>query len=65
MAEPIRCIEKIEAKKIIITPKGETVVDFGRNIAGIVEVKIKGEKGEIIQLQHAEELDKEGNFFFT
>ena len=65
IAEPIKCIEKIDAKKIIITPKGETVVDFGRNIAGIVEVKIKGEKGEIIQLQHAEELDKEGNFFFN
>lgn len=65
IAEPIKCIEKIDAKKIIITPKGETIVDFGRNIAGIVELKIKGEKGEIIQLQHTEELDKEGNFFFN
>jgi alpha-L-rhamnosidase len=64
-AEPIRCIEKIKAANIIITPKGETVVDFGRNIAGIVEMKVKGQQGDIVQLQHAEELDSEGNFFFN
>ncbi|MCM8710730.1 glycoside hydrolase family 78 protein [Clostridium sp. SYSU_GA19001] len=64
-AEPVRCIEKIKAVSIIKTPKGETVIDFGRNIAGIVEVKVKGSEGDVLQLQHAEELDKEGNFFFN
>jgi alpha-L-rhamnosidase len=64
-AEPIRCIEKIKAVNIIRTPKGETVIDFGRNIAGIVEMKVKGSEGDAVQLQHAEELDAEGNFFFN
>lgn len=65
IAEPIRCIEKIKPIRVIETPKGEIVLDFGRNIAGIVEVKVEGKKGSVIQLQHAEELDKEGNFFFN
>jgi len=62
-AEPIKCIEKIKAINIITTPRGEKVIDFGRNIAGIVEVKVKGAEGDVVQLQHTEELDLEGNFF--
>jgi alpha-L-rhamnosidase len=65
LAEPITCKEKIKAMNIIKTPKGETVVDFGRNVAGIVEMKVKGAEGDVVQLQHAEELDAEGNFFFN
>lgn len=65
VAESIKCIEKIKPSKIIKTLNGDTVIDFGRNIAGIVEVKVKGKKGDIIQLQHAEELDVRGNFFFN
>jgi alpha-L-rhamnosidase len=65
LAEPIRCMAMIKAVDIIKTPKGETVVDFGRNVAGIVEMKVKGQEGEIVELQHAEELDVEGNFFFN
>lgn len=48
MAEPIKSIEKIKPNKIIKTLDGDTVIDFGRNIAGIVEVKAKGKKGDII-----------------
>lgn len=62
-AEPIKCIEKIKAINVITTPKGEKVIDFGRNIAGIVEFKVKGAEGDIVVLQHTEELDLEGNFF--
>ena len=45
LAESIKCIEKIKAVDIITTPKGEKVIDFGRNIAGIVEIKVKGLEG--------------------
>ncbi len=38
--------------KVIKTPKGETVLDFGQNLVGWVQ-------------QHAEVLDKEGNFYIT
>lgn len=62
-AEPIKCIEKIKPINVITTPNGEKVIDFGRNIAGIVEVKVKGLEGDVVILQHTEELDLEGNFF--
>lgn len=55
--------EYITAKEIIITPKGETVLDFGQNVTGYVQFKIKGNKGEKAVIRHAEVLDAEGNFY--
>ncbi|WP_186755306.1 alpha-L-rhamnosidase [Echinicola salinicaeni] len=63
--EPIRKQETFQAVKLITTPKGEKVLDFGQNLVGFVEVDIEGQKGEKITLQHAEVLDKEGNFYTT
>ncbi|QCX34297.1 hypothetical protein FDN13_11630 [Caloramator sp. E03] len=65
IAEKVRCIEKIKPERIVKSPKGEIIIDFGKNIAGIVEVKVKGKNGDVVKLQHAEELDNEGNFFFN
>ena len=45
------------------TPKGELVLDFGQNLAGYVEVKIRGKRGDRIVLHHAEVLDRDGNFY--
>lgn len=61
--EPVRITERTVAKELIISPKGETILDFGQNMAGFVEIKIKGEKGQKIIIHHAETLDKEGNFY--
>lgn len=55
--------ERYPVKKIIHTPKGETVLDFGVNSAGYIEFKIKGKKGERAVIQHGEVLDKDGNFY--
>ena len=61
--EPVRITQRLPAKECIITPKGEKVLDFGQNMAGIVEVKVKGKFGQKITIRHAETLDKEGNFY--
>ncbi len=37
--------------------------DFGQIVTGVVEVHVKGEKGQKIVLRHAEVLDKDGNFY--
>ena len=63
VGEFVREQERVEAKELIITPKGEKVIDFGQNLAGYVEVRIKGKKGDRIVMTHAEVLDKEGNFY--
>jgi len=55
--------ERLAPVEIIHTPAGETVLDFGQNMTGYVEVKIKGNRGDKIVLHHAEVLDKEGNFY--
>ncbi len=48
---------------LIITPKGEKVIDFGQNLAGYVEISVSGKKGDRITLSHAEILDADGNFY--
>ncbi len=49
--------------QLIVTPKGEKVIDFGQNLAGYVEVRAKGSCGDRITISHAEVLDKDGNFY--
>lgn len=48
--------------KIITTPNGETVIDFGQNLAGYVEFTINAHDGDTIVLTHGETLDENGNF---
>jgi len=55
--------ETFKALKIIKTPKGETVVDFGQNLVGWVMLTAKGPAGTKITLSHTEVLDKAGNFY--
>lgn len=61
--EPVRITQRIPAKEIFTDPLGRKVVDFGQNITGLVELKIKGGKGQKIIVRHAETLDKDGNFY--
>ena len=61
--EWIREQERLRPVALIKTPKGETVIDFGQNMTGYVEVKAKGERGGKIVIHHAEVLDKDGNFY--
>lgn len=61
--EPVRITERIPAKELIVTPKGEKVIDFGQNLTGLAEVRIKGKKGQKIIIRHAETLDKDNNFY--
>ncbi len=58
---PVRKMERFPAK-LITTPAGETVLDFGVNIAGFVEFAIQGKAGQKLILTHGETLDENGNF---
>ena len=61
--ELVREQVRVSAKSLIITPKGEKVIDFGQNLAGYVEIRIKGKRGDKISLSFAEVLDFDGNFY--
>lgn len=62
---PIRIIEKLSPEKIIISPKGETIVDFGQIISGKMTALIDEPQGTEITFEHTEVLDREGNYFMT
>lgn len=62
-SEPVKITKRTVAKELLLTPKGEKVLDFGQNMAGIVEVKVQGKPGQKIVIYHAETLDKDGNFY--
>ena len=61
--EPVRITERISGKELITTPKGERLVDFGQILTGVVELHVKGKKGQKIVIRHAEVLDRDGNFY--
>ena len=61
--EPVKKHEVFKPVKIFKTPLGEQVIDFGQNLVGFVQLKVKGKAGDTIRLSHAEVLDKAGNFY--
>ncbi len=58
---PVREVKRLKGK-MIDTPDGRTVIDFGENIAGYVEFSVSGKAGDEVKLVHGEVLDKAGNF---
>ncbi len=48
--------------KVLKTPNGETVLDFGQNISGYVSFCVHGRNGHKVGLIHGETLDEKGNF---
>lgn len=61
--EETREMARLDALKLITTPKGETVIDFGQNLTGYVEWVVPQRKGAEFTIYHAEILDKDGNFY--
>lgn len=55
--------ERLWGGRILTTPNGETVIDFGQNFAGYPELSIAANAGDEIELSFAEILDKDGNFY--
>ena len=55
--------ERLSVAQIITTPKGETVIDFGQEITGYVQITVDAKAGDMVKLSHGEVLDKDGNFY--
>lgn len=61
--EPVKRHETLAPLKILTTPKGEQVIDFGQNLVGRIRMSVSGKSGEKVVLSHAEVLDRAGNFY--
>ena len=46
-----------------VSPKGETIIDFGQNLAGVLRVKVDLPAGTKLILDHFETKDSQGNYF--
>jgi len=62
-APGVRRIMEVRPQRILRTPQGDTVFDFGQNMAGWVRLAVQGPAGTTVRLRHAEVLDKDGNFY--
>jgi alpha-L-rhamnosidase len=60
---PIRRIQELKPVSVLKTPSGETVADMGQNMVGWLRLRLNVPAGTTVTLQHAEVLDKEGNFY--
>ena len=54
---------ELPAKRIFSTPQGDTVIDFGQNLTGWISFRIRGKKGDKIELNCFETLDADGNVY--
>ena len=54
---PVRRTEEIRPVSISKSPSGKTLVDFGQNLVGRIQLKVTGEAGQVISLRHAEVLE--------
>lgn len=55
--------ERLHPISVIHTPAGETVLDFGQNMTGYIELSLDVPAGQKIIIDHAEVLDRDGNFY--
>lgn len=58
---PVTEHEHLTPKKLV-TPSGQTVLDFGQNIAGYVSFRVNAKAGQKLKLRFGEMLDKDGEF---
>ncbi len=59
---PVREMAPIAPVKTWVDPAGDTIHDFGQNVAGYVAFEVEGEAGATVSIDNAEVLDPEGNF---
>lgn len=63
IGEEIHEHEILSVKEVILTPKGERVLDFGQNIVGYPQFTVCAKAGDRVEISCAEVLDYEGNFY--
>jgi alpha-L-rhamnosidase len=61
----VRKIQEIKPVKIFRTPKGSLIADMGQNMVGWIRLNVKGTKGTVVTIRHAEVMDKYGEFYTT
>lgn len=57
VGDPVRQIERLAPVSVERRPGGRVRLDFGQNVAGRLEIRVRGEAGTTVRLHHAEVLE--------
>ena len=57
LSPPVLVHERLKPVEVIHTPAGETVLDFGQNMTGWVEVQLDLPKGKELEVSPADKAD--------
>lgn len=65
VTEPVTVFSTIKPVSVAEPVCGKYVYDMGQNFAGIVRLQVWGQKGQRIQVRHAERLNPDGTIYTT
>lgn len=57
----VRSVAELRPVSVSERQDGSHIVDFGQNFAGVVRLRVSSQAGNRVTLQHAEDLDPQGN----
>ena len=60
---PVRCTEEVPVAKVLTSPSGRQILDFGQNLVGRPRIRLRGERGSVVTMRTAEVL--QGGEIFT
>jgi len=58
MSAPVRRIETRTVASVSEAPSGGVILDFGQNLVGRLRLRVRGERGTVLTIRHAEVLDE-------
>jgi alpha-L-rhamnosidase len=59
---PVRCTEEVPVAKVLTSPSGRQILDFGQNLVGRPRIRVRGERGSVVTMRTAEVL-QDGEIF--
>jgi len=62
---PVTVFSTLKPVSVSEPVRGKYIFDIGQNIAGIIRLKIQGQKGQRIQVRHGEQLNPDGTLYTT
>ena len=61
--EPIRVTQEVKARSVRRQELGQYIFDLGQNMVGRIRMHVKGKKGSVVRIRHAEALDTDGGIY--
>jgi alpha-L-rhamnosidase len=59
---PVRCTEEVPVARVLTSPSGRPILDFGQNLVGRLRIRLRGARGSVVTMRTAEVL-QDGEIF--